>query len=126
MEANLEEPICLDELAAFVLMSRRQLERLFQKHLLCSPSRYYIKLRLTRARQLLKQSPLSIVEVASACGFVSTSHFSRCYREYFGIPPRSERISWVSCPSDARAGGAATALIDAQGEPTYGSVQTLP
>ncbi|WP_273253229.1 GlxA family transcriptional regulator [Marinobacter psychrophilus] len=124
MEANLEEPICLDELAAFVLMSRRQLERLFQKHLLCSPSRYYIKLRLTRARQLLKQSSLSIVEVASACGFVSTSHFSRCYREYFGIPPRSERISCVSGPFNARAGGAATALIDAQGEPTYGSVQT--
>ena len=92
MEANLEEPIGLDELAHYVDVSRRQLERLFQRYLHCSPSRYYLKLRLTRARQLLKQTALSIIEVASACGFVSTPHFSKCYREYFGMPPRDERI----------------------------------
>lgn len=72
MEANLEEPIDLDELAVYVSVSRRQLERLFQKYLHCSPSRYYLKLRLIRARQLLKQTPMSIIEVASVCGFVST------------------------------------------------------
>lgn len=72
MEANLEEPIDLDELAVYVAVSRRQLERLFQKYLHCSPSRYYLKLRLIRARQLLKQTPMSIIEVASVCGFVST------------------------------------------------------
>lgn len=92
MEANLEEPIDLDELAVYVAVSRRQLERLFQKYLHCSPSRYYLKLRLIRARQLLKQTPMSIIEVASVCGFVSTPHFSKCYREYFGIPPRDERV----------------------------------
>ena len=72
MEANLEEPIDLDELAVYVNVSRRQLERLFQKYLHCSPSRYYLKLRLIRARQLLKQTSMSIIEVASVCGFVST------------------------------------------------------
>ncbi|MBS3803531.1 MAG: GlxA family transcriptional regulator [Oleiphilaceae bacterium] len=123
MEANLEEPICLDELAAYVSMSRRQLERLFQKHL-CSPSRYYIKLRLVRARRLLKQSGMSIVEVASACGFVSTSHFSKCYREFFGIPPRSERASQCALASDSVTGRAVHALTNAQGEPTYGSIKT--
>ena len=76
MEANLEEPIDLDELAVYVNVSRRQLERLFQKYLHCSPSRYYLKLRLIRARQLLKQTSMSIIEVASVCGFVSTPHFS--------------------------------------------------
>ncbi|WP_157957121.1 GlxA family transcriptional regulator, partial [Salinicola salarius] len=91
MEANIEEPIELDELASYVDVSRRQLERLFQRHLHCSPSRYYLKLRLTRARQLLKQTPLPIIEIASACGFVSTPHFSKCYREYFGTPPREDR-----------------------------------
>lgn len=124
MEANLEEPICLDELAGYVFMSRRQLERLFQKHLLCSPSRYYIKLRLVRARRLLKQSPMSIVEVASACGFVSTSHFSKCYREFFGIPPRSERVSVCALVSDSVTGRAVHSLTDARGEPTYGSIKT--
>ena len=91
MEANLEEPIELDHLAAYVDLSRRQLERLFQKYLNCSPSRYYLKLRLIRARQLLKQTSLSIVELTHVCGFVSTPHFSKCYREHFGVPPSDER-----------------------------------
>ncbi|MBB6287220.1 MULTISPECIES: GlxA family transcriptional regulator [unclassified Pseudomonas] len=92
MEANLEEPINLDELAEYVALSRRQLERMFQKYLHCSPSRYYLRLRLIRARQLLKQTPISIVELALLCGFVSTPHFSKCYREYFGVPPSDERL----------------------------------
>lgn len=91
MEANIEEVLCLDELANFVDLSRRQLERLFQKYLHCSPHRYYLQLRLTRARQLLKQTSMSIIEVAIACGFVSTPHFSKCYRNSFSIPPRDER-----------------------------------
>ena len=72
-------------------MSRRQLERLFQKHLKCVPSRYYLELRLNRARQLLLQTNLSIIDVSLACGFVSAPHFSKCYRDFFGIPPREER-----------------------------------
>ncbi|MCE6976911.1 GlxA family transcriptional regulator [Pseudomonas frederiksbergensis] len=92
MEANLEEPLGLDELANYVGLSRRQLERLFQKYLHSSPSRYYLKLRLIRARQLLKQTPISIVELSVVCGFVSTPHFSKCYRECFGIPPSDERL----------------------------------
>lgn len=140
MEANLEEPIGLDELAEYVDISRRQLERLFQKYLHCSPSRYYLKLRLTRARQLLKQTALSIIEVASACGFVSTPHFSKCYREYFGIPPRDERLGVAGrsvAANDGALGFGATepllpeapvssamlALTQAQGEPTYASVR---
>lgn len=91
MEANLEEPMSLDELATHVNLSRRQLERLFQKHLSCVPTRHYLELRLSRARQLLLQTSMSIVHVAFACGFVSAPHFSKCYRDYFGIPPRDER-----------------------------------
>lgn len=91
MESNIEEPIGLDELATHVGVSRRQLERLFQKHLHCVPTRYYLELRLARARQLLLQTSISIVDVAFACGFVSAPHFSKCYRDYYGIPPREER-----------------------------------
>jgi methylmalonyl-CoA mutase cobalamin-binding domain/chain len=91
MEANIEEPISLDELAQHVKVSRRQLERLFQKYLHCVPTRYYLELRLKRARQLLLQSNLSIIDVGLACGFVSAPHFSKSYRDAFGIPPRDER-----------------------------------
>lgn len=91
MEANLQEPIELDQLAGFVELSRRQLERLFCQYLRCSPSRYYLQLRLIQARQLLKQTALPIVEVALGCGFVSASHFSKCYHEHFGVAPSNER-----------------------------------
>ena len=91
MEANLEEPMSLDELAQHVRLSRRQLERLFQKHLSCVPTRYYLELRLAKARQLLLQTSMSIVDVAFASGFVSAPHFSKCYRDFYGIPPRDER-----------------------------------
>ncbi len=91
MEANLEEPMSLDELAQHVRLSRRQLERLFQKHLSRVPTRYYLELRLAKARQLLLQTSMSIVDVAFASGFVSAPHFSKCYRDFYGIPPRDER-----------------------------------
>ncbi len=91
MEANLEETMSLDELAQHVRLSRRQLERLFQKHLSCVPTRYYLELRLAKARQLLLQTSMSIVDVAFASGFVSAPHFSKCYRDFYGIPPRDER-----------------------------------
>jgi AraC-like DNA-binding protein len=50
-----------------------------------------LELRLNRARQLLLQTNLSIIDVSLACGFVSAPHFSKCYRDFFGIPPREER-----------------------------------
>ena len=93
MEANIEELISLDEIASHVGLSRRQLERLFQKYLHCVPTRYYMRLRLMHARQLLLQTSMPIVDIAFASGFVSTPHFSKCYREHFGIPPRDERKS---------------------------------
>jgi len=132
MEANLEEPIELDALSSYVNLSRRQLERLFQKYLNCSPSRYYMKLRLMRARQLLKQTPMSILEVASICGFVSTAHFSKCYREYFGAPPRDDRAIQGSARLprvDLNEGESTpsphslTALAQAEGEPGFASVR---
>jgi transcriptional regulator GlxA family with amidase domain len=86
----------LDELATHVGISRRQLERLFQKHLQCVPTRYYLEIRLRRARALLLRSSRSIVDIAFACGFVSAPHFSKCYRDFFGIPPREERLPKVN------------------------------
>lgn len=91
MEDNLEEPLSCSDLAVNVGLSTRQLERLFQKYLGHSPTRYYLGLRLDRARYLLTQTSLPIIEVALACGFVSASHFSKCHREHFGHTPSEER-----------------------------------
>lgn len=93
MELNLEEPLSQTDLAERAGLSTRQLERLFRKYLAATPTRYYLTLRLQRARQLLVQTSMSILSVALACGFVSASHFSKCYRECFGRTPRAERAS---------------------------------
>ncbi|MEM7213937.1 MAG: GlxA family transcriptional regulator [Pseudomonadota bacterium] len=91
MEANIAEPLQLIEIADFVGLSRRQIERLFQQHMGRSPARYYLEIRLDRARHLLMQSTMPVVDVAIACGFVSASHFSKCYREMYGKSPLQER-----------------------------------
>lgn len=90
MDANLEEPLELEQLAVYVGRSRRQLERLFKEQLGTTPQRYYLELRITEARRLLQHTELSQVDVLVACGFVSPSHFSKCYSAYFGYRPSKE------------------------------------
>ncbi len=91
MEANIEEPISPSILARDVGMSTRQLERLFRRYLNRSPKRYYMDLRLQKARNLLMQTDMSVINVALACGFASPSHFSKCYRAHYEITPYRER-----------------------------------
>lgn len=92
MEANLSEPLSLVEIADHVGLSRRQIERLFRQEMGRSPARYYLEIRLDRARHPLIQSTMPVVEVAVACGFVSASHFSKCYRELYARSPQQERL----------------------------------
>jgi transcriptional regulator GlxA family with amidase domain len=91
MEANLEEPLSIAELARRIDVSQRQLRRLFQHKLNAKPAQYYLNLRLRRARELLLQTGMPVLEIAVACGFSSTAHFGRCYRSLFGHPPSTER-----------------------------------
>ena len=91
MDANLEEPLELEQLAVYAGRSRRQLERLFKEQLGTTPQRYYMELRITEARRLLQHTELSQVDVLVACGFVSPSHFSKCYSAYFGYRPSREK-----------------------------------
>ena len=91
MESNIEEPIRPSILAGQAGMSTRQLERLFRRYLDRSPKRYYMELRLQRARQLLLQTEMSVIDVALACGFASPSHFSKCYRAHFDRTPYRDR-----------------------------------
>jgi transcriptional regulator GlxA family with amidase domain len=93
MEANIREPISQEDLATYVGLSRRQLQRLFSRYLSCTPSNYYSKIRLQRARQLLRQTSNSIVEISVSTGFISSSHFSKAYREMYGHSPSSERLN---------------------------------
>ena len=99
MEANIEEPLSTDDIASLVGISRRQLERLFKQYLGSLPSRYYLELRLQRARQLLLDTHYSIVQVGLMCGFSSGSHFSTAFGALFGNTPREERQRKLSGPA---------------------------
>jgi AraC family carnitine catabolism transcriptional activator len=91
MESHLEEVVGIDALCDAAGVSRRQLERLFQRHFRVAPQRYYLDLRLQRARALLRHTDMPVVEIAVACGFGSAAHFSRSYHAWTGAPPTAER-----------------------------------
>ncbi len=91
MEANIEEPLTLDELARLAGLSQRHLQRMFRHTLGMTPMHYYLNLRLRRARSLLLQTEMSVMSVTVACGFQSSCHFSKAYRTLFGYSPSAER-----------------------------------
>ncbi len=91
MNDHVEDPLSCQQLAMMMNISSRQLERLFRKYFDSTPGQYYLKLRLEAARDLLRRTNRPILDVAVACGFTSTSHFTKCYREHFGPTPTKER-----------------------------------
>ncbi|TAM04373.1 MAG: GlxA family transcriptional regulator [Paraburkholderia sp.] len=105
MEANIEDPLTSDEIAGLVGVSRRQLERLFRQYLGAMPSKYYLGLRLAKARSQLQRTSKSVVQISLACGFASAAHFSNAYRERFGVTPREDRRNWIERQHGGAAGG---------------------
>lgn len=92
MERNIEEPVSVEAIAEALSTSQRQLERIFKHNTGITPVRYYINLRLDRARGLVTQTEMSVAQIASACGFGSAQQFSRAYNKHFGISPSQDRI----------------------------------
>ncbi len=91
MRNAVEQPVSIRRIAEDVGVSTRQLERIFVKHLNTSPKKFMLDLRLERARYLLLQTEMSVIDVAIATGFESPSHFARVYRTAFGMPPNRQR-----------------------------------
>ncbi len=98
MEDNTEDPLSLSHLASKVGISTRQLERLFRRYLSLSPKRYYMQIRLDKARNLLRQTDMPVIEIAIACGFQSPSHFARWYKFQYGLSPYRDRFMQQSAP----------------------------
>lgn len=109
MEEHVEKPLSMDGIARATGLSRRQIERLFRRYLNCVPKRYYLETRLRRARELLLQTAMPIMDITTCCGFQSPPHFSKCYRNQFGHPPSAERQiqkgAAVARPEAPRQGG---------------------
>ena len=91
MVDNIEVPVAIAEIASQLGYSLRQIERIFSHNGFESPHRYYISLRLNRARQLIEQTNMSFTEIALACGFETSSSFSKGYKLKFGTTPKEHR-----------------------------------
>ena len=92
MEANIETPMTIDQIAQHSSVSKRHLERLFDQHLGQRPARFYTGLRLRHAQYLLRQTTLPVTEVSILSGFSTTSYFTRRYKHFFGKSPKDDRV----------------------------------
>ncbi len=95
MHDNLEDPLDISDIAVSVGISRRQLERLFEKYVKVSPVRYYTELRVGRAYALLSETEMTVAEIAVATGFQSASKLSAHFKNRYGKAPTFFKRSWV-------------------------------
>ncbi|PLS21450.1 GlxA family transcriptional regulator [Amylibacter cionae] len=91
MQANIEDPLTLEELAEEGEFSRRQMERQFKKLFDETPATVYRNMRLDRARTLLTETNLNVTEIAMAAGFSSNGLFTRHYKARFNETPYGRR-----------------------------------
>lgn len=91
MEASLAEEFRLGDLAREAGLSEYHFSRLFKRATGHSPSRYFIKLRMTRARQLLVETDMSVIDVGLEVGYSSASHFSQVFKREVGVQPSHYR-----------------------------------
>ena len=113
MEENIEDPIRIPALTAMLGISQRKLERLFNKYFNCSAVAFYRIVRLQQARMLLTQTDMSVLDICIACGFTSSSYFSKSYTLQFGMRPRDHRTDWPDTDATPSWPGISTATSQA-------------
>ena len=91
MKHNVSERLFVEEIAEYLKVSTRQLERAFKRYFNTSPSQYYLRVRLNAARNLLRHSSMTVRAIAIETGFKSLQHFSKCYFDHFKVRPTQER-----------------------------------
>lgn len=92
MKQSLSEPISIELIATRTATSTRQLEKKFRSLFGCGPAKYYLDLRLSRARELLLYTSMPVGEISAACGFMSQASFSRAFtRELCSAPSKYRR-----------------------------------
>jgi AraC family transcriptional regulator len=91
MQAGIATGFSLAELAQAADMSDFHFSRLFRKATGQAPSQYFIQLRMDKARRLLLNSPMSIIDIALEVGYSSPSHFAHLFKRHAGVTPGAYR-----------------------------------
>jgi len=89
IEANIDQPLRLEDLVSLTGLSIRTIQETFKKHRGYTPSQFLREQRLLLAHKILQESPpdSSILSIALSCGFATHAHFSECYKKRFGVTP---------------------------------------
>ena len=91
LDSHLDDRLDVNKMAASENISEREVRRLFRRYLGSSPQAYHRSLRLQKARLMLRQTSMSVSDVALSCGFASGSDFSRAFKREFGLRPLLDR-----------------------------------
>lgn len=95
IDESLDQNIRLSDLAQLAKMSQSHFSRLFKKSTGLSPHQYLLRQRVERAKQLLKNTNQSLMEIALLCGFDSHSHLTRHFKKITGITPKNFRHNFI-------------------------------
>ena len=93
MEENFASPVSLADVAAFVNLSPSFFHTVFKQATLLTPAKYLLDIRLSNAKNMLRNSDLSLLDIALSCGFESQSYFCYVFKKYMGITPKNYRDS---------------------------------
>lgn len=95
MEQHYMEPITISKLAALGYVSASAFQHKFKQATGVTPIAYLIAIRLVHAKTLLQRKQIPVTEIAMRCGFSSSSHFSTCFQQNFGISPTAYRDKYT-------------------------------
>ncbi|MCK9399448.1 MAG: AraC family transcriptional regulator [Bacteroidales bacterium] len=96
LENNPDRKIYIKDMASLANMSVRNFQRNFVRALGLSPINYLIQVRLQRARKLLRETDLKIMDIADITGFTDISHFIKCFKKYFKVTPYKYRMQFLN------------------------------
>ena len=91
IEAHFREELSVAELAALSHYSERQFLRLFKEATGCLPLQYITRLRMQSASTLLKETDLTVTEIAGRCGYTDSGYFSKLFQREYGAAPKAYR-----------------------------------
>ena len=92
MEQNYQRNLTIEEVADACRLNRSYFSKLFKENMGCPPQEFLIRVRLTKATELMCSTSTPISEIAVRCGYSNQFHFSRAFKKRYGIPPQKWRL----------------------------------
>lgn len=91
IQQNFQNPITVEEVADVCKLNRSYFSKLFKETMGCTPQEFIIRLRLTKAAEMMKTTNASIGDISLHCGYPNQLHFSQAFKKRYGLPPREWR-----------------------------------